>query len=421
MEVDILLPAPVRSILSTLQQQGHSAFAVGGCVRDSLMGRAPHDWDVCTSARPGEIKAAFPGKCLSAPGIRHGTVTVLLEHTPYEVTTFRTDGAYSDHRRPDSVRFVRSVTDDLARRDFTVNAMAYSPAAGLIDPFGGAADLAGVTPALRGETGAPLLRGRAARAAHGALCGHHGLSCGAGDLAAAALANSRRTDGGRHRTQQGGILQNALRPSCGACAAQLPRAVRAAAALSVSCVGRGVGKCGKRYSGRAGRSDGAYGPAVLCRGTGAGRNIVPGRKNSGNCGAACAVRRRAAAGAASRHSAVAAHAGSGSAAGPDAAAGGPGLVAHGDGVRQDDLRDFAAALGRTLATGACYDRSMLAVNGADALAAGIREGVAVGAALEELLEKVIEGTLPNSRGVLLEQLASMGGTGADSCEQESLF
>ena len=87
MEVDILLPAPVRSILSTLQQQGHSAFAVGGCVRDSLMGRAPHDWDVCTSARPGEIKAAFPGKCLSAPGIRHGTVTVLLEHTPYEVTT----------------------------------------------------------------------------------------------------------------------------------------------------------------------------------------------------------------------------------------------------------------------------------------------------------------------------------------------
>lgn len=105
-------------------------------------GRAPHDWDVCTSARPGEIKAAFPGKCLSAPGIRHGTVTVLLEHTPYEVTTFRTDGAYSDHRRPDSVRFVRSVTDDLARRDFTVNAMAYSPAAGLIDPFGGAADLA---------------------------------------------------------------------------------------------------------------------------------------------------------------------------------------------------------------------------------------------------------------------------------------
>lgn len=75
-------------------------------------------------------------------GIRHGTVTVLLEHTPYEVTTFRTDGAYSDHRRPDSVRFVRSVTDDLARRDFTVNAMAYSPAAGLIDPFGGAADLA---------------------------------------------------------------------------------------------------------------------------------------------------------------------------------------------------------------------------------------------------------------------------------------
>lgn len=197
--------------------------------RDSLMGRAPHDWDVCTSARPGEIKAAFPGKCLSAPGIRHGTVTVLLEHTPYEVTTFRTDGAYSDHRRPDSVRFVRSVTDDLARRDFTVNAMAYSPAAGLIDPFGGAADLAAKRLRCVGRTGAPLLRGRAARAAHGALCGHHGLFCGAAD-GRCRTGEMRRTDGGRHRTQQGGILQNALRPSCGACAAQLPRAVRAAAA-----------------------------------------------------------------------------------------------------------------------------------------------------------------------------------------------
>ncbi|MFR9161630.1 MAG: hypothetical protein ACLVJ8_15295 [Ruthenibacterium lactatiformans] len=142
MEVELLLPAPVRSILSTLQQQGHSAFAVGGCVRDSLMGRAAPRLGRVHLRPPREIKAAFPGKCLSAPGIRHGTVTVLLEHTPYEVTTFRTDGAYSDHRRPDSVRFVRSVTDDLARRDFTVNAMAYSPAAGLIDPFGGAADLA---------------------------------------------------------------------------------------------------------------------------------------------------------------------------------------------------------------------------------------------------------------------------------------
>ena len=320
MEVDILLPAPVRSILSTLQQQGHSAFAVGGCVRDSLMGRAPHDWDVCTSARPGEIKAAFPGKCLSAPGIRHGTVTVLLEHTPYEVTTFRTDGAYSDHRRPDSVRFVRSVTDDLARRDFTVNAMAYSPAAGLIDPFGGAADLAAKRLRCVGEPARRFSEDvlRVLRMARFAAT--MGFSVEP-QTAAAALAKC------------GALTEVAIERSraefckmlCGRHVARVLRNYRALFEPLLPCLSHVSDAAWENaVSGRAGRSDGAYGPAVLCRGTGAGRNIVPGRKNSGNCGAACAVRRRAAAGAASRHSAVAAHAGSGSAAGPDAAAGGPG-------------------------------------------------------------------------------------------------
>ena len=96
MEVDILLPAPVRSILSTLQQQGHSAFAVGGCVRDSLLGRTPQDWDLCTSARPEQVLALFgEGQCIPT-GLQHGTVTIKYGGQLYETTTFRTEGAYSD-------------------------------------------------------------------------------------------------------------------------------------------------------------------------------------------------------------------------------------------------------------------------------------------------------------------------------------
>lgn len=138
----IHLPKDVQCIIKTLNQQGYQAYAVGGCVRDSLLGVAPKDWDICTSALPEEMQHAFAGWHVVETGLKHGTLTVVLNHVPYEVTTFRVDGDYSDHRHPDQVYFVQDARKDLARRDFTVNAMAYHPETGLIDAFGGQADLA---------------------------------------------------------------------------------------------------------------------------------------------------------------------------------------------------------------------------------------------------------------------------------------
>ena len=129
-------------LLDALHGAGHAAYAVGGCVRDSLLGLAPHDWDLCTSARPEQVMALFGEEKCIPTGLQHGTVTVKQGGRLYETTTFRTEGAYSDGRHPDAVCFVPDVREDLARRDFTINAMAYSAEEGLIDPFGGRDDLA---------------------------------------------------------------------------------------------------------------------------------------------------------------------------------------------------------------------------------------------------------------------------------------
>lgn len=133
------IPTPVREILERLQTHGFAAYLVGGCVRDGLLGKVPHDWDICTAAPPGETLHLFPTAVTT--GIRHGTVTVLHGGFAVEVTTFRAESAYSDHRHPDSVRFVSDPVADLARRDFTINAMALSADGTLLDPFGGQADL----------------------------------------------------------------------------------------------------------------------------------------------------------------------------------------------------------------------------------------------------------------------------------------
>jgi len=129
-------------LLDVLHGAGHAAYAVGGCVRDSLLGLDPHDWDLCTSARPEQVMALFGEEKCIPTGLQHGTVTVKQGGRLYETTTFRTEGAYSDGRHPDAVCFVPDVREDLARRDFTINAMAYSAEEGLIDPFGGRDDLA---------------------------------------------------------------------------------------------------------------------------------------------------------------------------------------------------------------------------------------------------------------------------------------
>ncbi len=135
------LPGTVSDLIARLEKAGYSAYAVGGCVRDTLLSKVPHDWDLCTSARPEEMQEVFRGERVAETGLKHGTLTVIMDHIPYEITTFRTDGNYTDHRHPDSVTFVNDVSGDLARRDFTVNAMAYSPRSGLVDLFGGQEDL----------------------------------------------------------------------------------------------------------------------------------------------------------------------------------------------------------------------------------------------------------------------------------------
>lgn len=128
-------------LLDTLHRAGYAAYVVGGCVRDSLLGLTPHDWDLCTSALPQQVMELFGAQRCIPTGLQHGTVTVKQSGALYEITTFRTEGTYTDGRHPDEVHFVPDVREDLARRDFTINAMAYNEKEGLVDPFGGQTDL----------------------------------------------------------------------------------------------------------------------------------------------------------------------------------------------------------------------------------------------------------------------------------------
>lgn len=138
----ISIPEYALTVVQRLERFGYEAYVVGGCVRDSLLGRTPKDWDVCTNATPHQVLGVFKRFNVIKTGLKHGTVTVMVNHEPVEVTTFRIDGEYTDNRHPDAVTFVSRVEEDLARRDFTINAMAYNPTRGLVDAFGGQQDLA---------------------------------------------------------------------------------------------------------------------------------------------------------------------------------------------------------------------------------------------------------------------------------------
>lgn len=137
--IKISIPREVRNVLNKLHESNYQAFIVGGCVRDSILGKVPEDWDIATNALPGEVKELF-GKTADT-GIKHGTVTVLIEKSSFEITTYRIDGEYADFRKPKSVTFTSSIEEDLSRRDFTINAIAYSPETGIVDPFGGVMDI----------------------------------------------------------------------------------------------------------------------------------------------------------------------------------------------------------------------------------------------------------------------------------------
>ena len=137
----LTLDPGAAALLNALHAAGYAAYAVGGCVRDSLLGRTAHDWDLCTSALPQQVMELFGAEQCIPTGLQHGTVTIKYGGQLYETTPFRTEGSYTDGRHPDAVQFVPDVREDLARRDFTINAMAYNEAEGLVDPFGGQKDL----------------------------------------------------------------------------------------------------------------------------------------------------------------------------------------------------------------------------------------------------------------------------------------
>lgn len=139
--MQIKLPTAVLTALQVLNVAGYEAYVVGGCVRDSLMGHMPKDWDIATSATPQEMSELFVNYHTVETGLKHGTLTVIIDNMPLEITTFRIDGIYSDGRHPDSVSFSRHLSEDLQRRDFTINAMAYHPNSGLIDLYGGQTDI----------------------------------------------------------------------------------------------------------------------------------------------------------------------------------------------------------------------------------------------------------------------------------------
>lgn len=139
--MNIKIPKDVQELLKTLHNNGYSAYVCGGAVRDSILKRPIHDWDICTSATPNEMLEIFKDRRVIETGLQHGTITIVINGEPYEVTTYRIDGVYSDNRRPDSVTFTDKLVEDLRRRDFTINAMAYNDDEGLIDPFDGLKDI----------------------------------------------------------------------------------------------------------------------------------------------------------------------------------------------------------------------------------------------------------------------------------------
>ena len=436
---NIRLDAGAAALLARLHGAGYAAYAVGGCVRDSLLGRTPQDWDLCTSARPEQVLALFgEGQCIPT-GLQHGTVTIKYGGQLYETTTFRTEGAYTDGRHPDEVHFVPDVRQDLARRDFTINAMAYNDAEGLIAPFGGQQDLQqGILRAVGGpatrfeEDALRILRlyrfaarfgfaidpptGQAARA----LCAH--LDCVSVERIEeelskllAAPAPAAYLDEKILKVIMPELSAPALqaaKPVVDACPAgteDLP--VRWAALLmslgedgtrkalkrlrcSNTCIEqtavlvRGMGGSGGRFL--LGHEKGHS----IALPTACGSRVPPQRTVLGETSAApgqdaapdTVIRIRKLLGRYDLHTVQR-------------------LAALGAAMEPEQAADFAAQaeLAAQLdADGVCCRVSQLAVNGRDLMAAGIPAGPGLRRTLEALLDAVVRGQLPNERQCLLD-------------------
>ena len=398
----IRMDESAAELLDTLHRAGYAAYVVGGCVRDSLLGRTPQDWDLCTSARPEQVLALFgEGQCIPT-GLQHGTVTIKYGGQLYETTTFRTEGAYTDGRHPDEVHFVPDVRQDLARRDFTINAMAYNDAEGLIDPFGGQQDLqqgilrAVGDPATRFEEDAlRILRlyrfaarfgfaidpptGQAARA----LCAH--LDCVSVERIEEELSKLLAAPAPAAYLDEK-ILKviipelsapalQAAKPVVDACPAGTEDLPVRWAALLMSLGEDGTRKALKRL-----RCSNACieQTAVLVRETSTAPGQAPAAPDT-------AIRIRKLLGRYDLHTVQR-------------------LAALGAAMEPEQAADFAAQaeLAAQLdADGVCCRVSQLAVNGRDLMAAGIPAGPALRRVLEALLDGVICAEYPNEKPVLL--------------------
>ena len=442
----IRLPHDAYRLLQTLRAAGHSAYVVGGCVRDSLLGRLPGDWDICTSARPDEMKALFHDQRLILTGEKHGTVAVILHGKPYEMTTYRLDGSYRDHRHPDNVQFVDDLAADLARRDFTINAMAYAPGEGVIDLYGGRSDLAaGIvrcvgTPADRfAEDALRILR---------ALRFSARLGFALDEATAAAALQARDTlqsvSAERIYTEIDGLLGA---PNAGPTLAKYGEILAGAVPEVQACIGctqpgrwhcydvwqhsavavekldlRGQDTRGARVLCWAAflhdiakpqcRSVGADGAAHFKghnqRGAAMARTILrrlkaPGYLIEGTTGLIAIHDAPVPAGdtailkSLNRYGAVFLH--------RLCALKYADLDAHADTpevkARRNEVAAFEARM-TELSKTACYTMRQLAVNGGDLMEAGLPAGPAVGATLQRLLTAVMEGRVLNERAALLE-------------------
>ena len=442
----IRLPRDAYRLLQTLRAAGHSAYVVGGCVRDSLLGRLPGDWDICTSARPDQLRAIFHDQRLILTGEKHGTVAVILHGKPYEITTYRLDGSYRDHRHPDSVQFVDDLAADLARRDFTVNAMAYAPGEGIIDLYGGRCDLAaGIVrcvgaPADRfAEDALRILRALRFTAKLGFT-----LEPATATAALAARDTLRTVSAERLYAELDGLL---LAPGAGKTLAQYGEILGGVVPEILPCIGctqPGRWHCYDVWQHSAAavaaldlRGQDTRGVRVLCwaaflhdiakpqcRTVGPdGAAHFKGHNQRGAQAARTILRRLkapayltdGAVGLIAVHDAPlpADDAGilkllnrSGAIflrrlcvlkyADLDAHAATPEVAA-----RRAEVERFACRMDELAKTG-CYTMRQLAVNGADLMDAGIPAGPGVGATLQTLLTAVMEGRLPNEREALLE-------------------
>lgn len=372
-------------LAAMLEARGFEAYAVGGCVRDSLLGRQPLDWDLCTSALPEEVLAVFAAFPVVQTGLRHGTVTVVADGRPYEITTFRTDGVYSDSRRPDQVRFVPSLAEDLARRDFTVNAMACAPGGRVVDLFGGRQDLAAGLircvgdPAARfGEDALRILRALRFAAVY-----DFQVEAATGDALVAAAPRLAKVSPQR----VGGELVRLL---CG------PGAGRVVAAFYpvFTCLLPGLAGDGARRAAAVERAVPLPVPRLAALAAGSARPL----ELLGSLGLDGATTRRAArlAGEGPPHERMPL---------------GRLLMDLGLEGTRDLLGMWGQDMGELealLATGLCWQVADLAVDGHDLLALGFR-GPQVGQTLRLLLGQVVQGQVPNEREPLLEAAGQAGG------------